>query len=148
MMVPLQQPRWQIAAMGMGAAVALVWGMVLGGVAGLALVALATVCGAGAELARRNLRHHEGWALVVGADALELPMAPVRGRHRERIAYAQITALRESPDVLVIQLAPPAPTRWIRARDLIGGDLAAVAAAIRARGVGPADKPVGERSRA
>ncbi|MBL8627055.1 MAG: hypothetical protein JNK64_37545 [Myxococcales bacterium] len=148
MVVPLQQPGWQIAAMGLAAAVALLWGLVLGGVVGLALVALATVCGAGAELARRNLRHHEGWAVVVGADALELPMAPVRGRHRERIAYAQIAGLRESPDVLVIQMVPPVPTRWIRARDLVGGDLAALAAAIRARGVGPADKQVGERPRA
>ena len=148
MVVRLKQPTWQVGAMGLAAVVALVWGLAFGGVAGLALVALATVCGAGTELARRNLRRHEGWVVVVGADALELPMAPVRGPRRERVPYAQIAGLRESADVLVILGVPPAPVRWIRARDLIDGDLAALAAAIRARGVGPADKPVGERPRA
>lgn len=150
MEVRLRSPLPQVATMAVGATAAAAAGLAVGGAIGLGLLALGLPLGGAAVIAWRNLGRHEGWAVVVGADALELPAAPVRGRRRDRIPYGQIAELVVSPEVIVLGLAAPAATRWIRARDLIDGDLAALAAAIRARveaaATAAGDKPVGGRA--
>ncbi|MBS2030821.1 MAG: hypothetical protein JST54_23155 [Deltaproteobacteria bacterium] len=92
-----------------------------------------------AALAVFNLVTHEGWSVVIGEDALELPGAPFRSRKRDRIAYTSIRFLAASPappqepTLLLIHLSPPAPTRWVKQRDLRSGSLAMLARVLVAR---------------
>ncbi|MBK8172894.1 MAG: hypothetical protein IPK60_21530 [Sandaracinaceae bacterium] len=77
-----------------------------------------------------NLMTHEGFAIVLTHDAIELPRAPYRSRRRERIPLAAIEAVSFSPeppaapDMVILHVLPGPTLRWIR-QDALESDTAA-----------------------
>jgi hypothetical protein len=90
---------------------------------------LSAVMAACAGLAVRNLRGHEGWAVVLAEDALEIPGAPFRSRRRDRIPYTAIFALAlappppAAPEIVIVEASSEPGARWIRQEDLVEGEL-------------------------
>ena len=80
------------------------------------------------------LATHEGYAIVVGDAGMEFPRAPLEGRTRKRVPWAQIGALFLNPappqspytllvvhvdDLARIRPGKPIPARWIISNDAL-----------------------------
>jgi hypothetical protein len=105
---------------------------------------LSVLLAAGGLVATMNVVTHEGWAVVLGADALELPRAPLVSRRRDRIPYADIgyvgltdpnPLVRAGPSepMVLVEVGPKPTVRWIRQADLRAATIADVARQIIAR---------------
>jgi hypothetical protein len=104
-----------------------------GGSFTLLLAGLSAAIAVLAGIAVVNLLRHEGWAVVLADDALELPAAPYRTRWRDRLPYAAISFVGLSPgppggaDTVVIHVEPGPQLRWIRQADLETGNVVEIA---------------------
>jgi hypothetical protein len=99
------------------------------GVGSAALAALAAV-------AVVNLLRHEGWAVVLADDALELPSAPYRTARRDRVPYEAIEEVGIYPappataEAVLIHVSPGSQLRYVRQDDLQRGTVAELARAL------------------
>lgn len=134
---PLRSPLPMASgALALGLAGAALLAAAGGGLAWL-LAGLSLLLAVAAAVAVHNLVRHEGWAVVVGDDALELPTAPIRGRRRDRIPYGAIGFVGRSPageaPVAIIEVEPGPVTRWVREADLRRGTVDELVALVVAR---------------
>jgi hypothetical protein len=108
-------------------------GSLFGGAVGTVLGILSAGIAAVAGLAVVNLVRHEGWAVVLADDALELPAAPYRSSRRDRLPYAAIARVAlwpappHTPTTVVVHVGPGPQVRWINQADLRTGSVAEIA---------------------
>ena len=114
-------------------------GTLFGPTEGLVFALLGAALALLAAVAAWNLVRHEGWAVVLADDALELPRAPYASARRDRIPYAAISFVGLSPDsrgegeVVVIHVEPGPQLRWIRQADLAAGSATEIARLVMER---------------
>lgn len=82
-----------------------------------------------------NLLRHEGWAVVVTNDGVELLEAAMTSSKRTKLSWDDIIGVGvspappEKPDVLVFDVKAGGQ-RWVRREDLVDGNLESVISAV------------------
>jgi len=106
-----------------------------GTTAGLLLAGLVAAAAVVMSASVVNLLRHEGWAVVVTSDGVELLEAAMTSSKRTKLAWDEIAdvgvspAPPEKPEVLVFDLKVGGQ-RWVRRDDLVDGQLEPVISAV------------------